>query len=218
MSTPAAATADIQAAIRKVLQDKARELVSAYYEPSGPFAGSLFDEFGKKAPNRFTSDDFVAASLLDVRFNARAVRSILEDGTANRLLARIPDRPLWERDNPVDLSSGSDAAKLWQTLMNVPGLKSTRASKLMARKRPNLFPILDSVVREHLHLGHVDAWAALREALADDGLREEIDELGSGLHTHAAPTTLRMLDVATWMRHSQSRNAKKVREDLNIAT
>jgi len=215
MRTPAGQTPEIQTAIHEILKNRARELVTAYYAPSGPFAGNLFDEYGSNPPDRFTSDDFVAASLLDVRFNARAVRSVLEEGIANDLLAKISHGPLWDID-PVDLSPGSYARTLWQTLMSVPGLKGTRASKLMARKRPGLFPILDSVIRDQLKLGNIDAWAALRGALADESLRAEIDELGSELHADVPPTTLRLLDVATWMRHSQSRNARKVREEVRI--
>ena len=35
----------------------------------------------------------------------------------------------------------------------IPNLGPTRVSKLLARKRPALFPILDEVIRERLGLG-----------------------------------------------------------------
>jgi len=85
-------------------------------------------------------------------------------------------------------------------------------SDLLARKRPHLMPILDSVIIDALHLEGLDGWLALRAALTP-ALRRRIDELAQAATDQGAarPSTLRLLDVATWMMHSQSRQAKAVR-------
>jgi hypothetical protein len=56
---------------------------------------------------------------------------------------------------------------------------------------------------------------ALREALKDRQLRGQIDAIRpAGLASRVS--TLRLLDVAAWMRGSGSRNAKRVRKELGL--
>ena len=200
----------VRRAIENVVNSKGAELISAYYDESGPFAGRLFDELPNNDRGRFTADDLVAASMLDVRFDPRAVRALLVEPTAvnARLQELGDDRPMWETE---DLSA---AQALWKTLRSVP-IGPTRTSKLLARKRPHMLPILDSVISQHLCLDDVeDRWVLLREALSDAALRESIDAMApSGV---ARPSTLRLLDVAVWMRHSESTNARRVRRDLGL--
>ena len=87
----------------------------------------------------------------------------------NALLAAIgPDRGLVS-DEPGPLAPGWPAWDLETALWALPGIAQTKATKLIARKRPRLYPIWDSVVSQVLgtaraHLNPV------REALrADDG-------------------------------------------------
>lgn len=84
-----------------------------------------------------------------------------------------------------------------------------------ARKRPRLLPIIDSVVSGALGLGNAGSWAALQTALDDAQIRSAIDGMAPTLDG-AAPTTLRLLDVATWMRFSESDNARDVRRSLGL--
>lgn len=129
---------DVRERIREVTGEQGKRLVTAYYQP-GRFAGALFDGYGENRPFEFTSDDFVAASLLDVRFGVQAVKEILVAGCANELLYGIPNEPsatLW--NTPLDRNSA--AWKLWKVLVGIDGIGPTRASKLLARKRPHLLP------------------------------------------------------------------------------
>lgn len=204
---------EIRRRIRGVAEDRGFELVRAYYAPNGGFAGSLFDTFGNNPVGQFTSDDLVAASLLDVRFGPAAVQELLVKGRANELLQDIPgdaDATLWN----TDLPRGSAAWRLWDVLVGIDEVGATRASKLMARKRPHLFPILDSVIKEGLGLGDRDQWKALAEAL-DEETRSTLDQLREAPSGHA-PSTLRVLDVATWMRFSESDRAREVRRALGF--
>lgn len=195
----------VRDAIWSVVAKKGAELVKDYYAETGPFAGRLFDELPNNTPNEFTPEDLVAASMLDVRFNPKAVRALLvAPDEVNGLLSRLgPDRPLWETR---DLSAAND---LWGQLRRVP-IGRTRVSKLLARKRPAMLPILDSVISKHLHLdGARDRWVLLRDALNDEPLRQAID--GMAPPGVSKPSTLRLLDVATWMSYSESRNARRAR-------
>lgn len=212
---PAAATDVIRSAILDVVEQRGAELVNRYYSDE-PFAGSLFDGLGDNPPDRFTTDDLLAASLLDVRFKPEAVRALVTERVADELLSRVPtDLPLWKANYDADLGEQSAAGQLWLKVRAIPGIGRTRASKLLARKRPRLLPIIDSVVSGALGLGNAGSWAALQTALDDAQIRSAIDGMAPTLDG-AAPTTLRLLDVATWMRFSESDNARDVRRSLGL--
>lgn len=195
--------------ILDIVSKHGQEFVGAYYDENNGFAGDMFDSLGENPSDRFTSDDLVAASLLDVRFGPAAIRDLLVNRRANHLLEAVPNGPdknLWN----TELHPDSGAWKLWEHLVKIEYIGPTRASKLMARKRPHLMPILDSVIVDNLGLGRRAQWETLAAALDDDETRIAIDRLQEAV-TGSKPSTLRLLDVATWMRHSQSRRAKAVR-------
>lgn len=211
----AGTTGEVRRAIREIVEEPGAALVARYYADER-FAGVLFDEFGENPTDRFTADDLIAVSLLDVRFGPEAVRALLVDRVADSMLTDVPgDRLLWAVDYDAVLSVNAPAGQLWKLLTDLHGVGGTRASKLLARKRPTLLPILDSVIRERLHLGYVDAWRALHDALADEETRSAVDGLASMLDG-PTPTTLRLLDVATWMRFSESDSARSVRRTLGL--
>jgi hypothetical protein len=58
------------------------------------------------------------------------------------------------------------------------------------------------------------AWATLRACLKADDLRDSIEALRPAGASSAS--LLRLLDVAIWMLHSQSRNATAARCDASI--
>ena len=217
--------AAVRAAIEQVIVGDACRLVDAYYNPTPQgypgaksvlFAGRYFDELPSNDTEAFTIGDLAAASLLDVRFGPHTVVELLERDECNSLLAQIPtNTALWEV-TAEQLNRDSAAWRLWERLTSIPGVSTTRASKLLARKRPHLMPILDSVITSSLCLDGLDSWQALREALTPS-LRAGIDELALAAIDHGAsqPSTLRLLDVATWMTYSQSRQAKVVRRGLD---
>lgn len=212
---PAAPTDVIRSAILDVVEQRGAELVNHYYRDK-PFAGSLFDDLGDNPPDRFTTDDLLAASLLDVRFKPEAVRALVTEGVADDLLSGVPiDLPLWKANYDAVLGEQSAAGQLWLRVRAIPGIGRTRASKLLARKRPHLLPIIDSVVSGALGLGNAGSWSALQTALEDAQVRSAIDGMAPAMDA-PAPTTLRLLDVATWMRFSESDNARDVRRSLGL--
>jgi len=197
---------DLGRRITDVVAAPADQLLVAFFDARGPFAGSTFDDLPDNPRNDFSASDLLAASLLDVRFEPRAVRALLEGkpGAFSEHLAVIRDDvDLWDAtDDDLRLANA-----LWDEVRKLPGVGSTKTSKLLARKRPRLIPIVDSVIRTALPLGK-DSWVSLRSALQDEQVRESIEGIRPpGLASTVS--TLRLLDAATWMRYSTSRNARK---------
>lgn len=161
-----------------------------------------FDPSGRRADDadRFTSDDLVSLSLLSERVPGPAAHTILVTD-ADRfvgLLAGVgPDRDLGEQTEPVEADDAG--SRLYDAVRQLDGMGPTRASKLLARKRPRLFPIRDGVVEQVLGLGR-EFWEPLRTLLrADDSA---LDKRLGRLHAQAGlppeVTRLRVLDVLAW--------------------
>jgi hypothetical protein len=83
-------------------------------------------------------------------------------------------------------------------------------SKLTARKRPDLFPVRDSVVSKYLGLSGRSQnfevnWQVYRRLLQDDAIRSRLDQLvdeaadRDGVDVGSPLRRLRHLDVVLWM-------------------
>lgn len=206
-------TNELASRIIEVVEAPADQLIVSFFEPGGPFAGSTFDDLPDNPRDEFSAGDLLAASLLDVRFEPRAVRALLETrpSSLSELLAEIPDDvDLW-RATEEDLRP---AYALWTEVRRLPGVGATKTSKLLARKRPRLIPIVDSVIREALPLGN-DSWASLQAALQDEHVRTSVEAIRPPWIASTI-STLRLLDAATWMRYSNSQNVRKARELAGI--
>jgi hypothetical protein len=178
------------------------------------FTGAHFDTFGTNAPNSMTADDLIAVACLSKHVPARATLGILGDHSIKitTLLAYIPpdllleDIPFHEHDKYF--GDGTPSLRLWRLLRrhdSTPwGVGATTASKLMARKRPALIPIYDSVVAGVTGFKNSDGtWRAWHEAFATDSqLIVRLRSLRSDLGLHGI-SLLRVLDVVLWMHGSQ---------------
>jgi hypothetical protein len=198
-----------------LLDPPADALLEAYFDLARPFAADTFDTLGLNDPAVINTDDLLACTFLDVTFRPPAVRSILgaDRDRLSELLTAIPLRTsLWDALDS-DLLAAEAA---WNFLRGYDGVDWVMAGKMLARKRPGLVPILDSVVTAALQLPSGTYWTTLRTCLQDDALRQKIERLRPPGLT-ARVTTLRLLDVAIWMRGSESVNARSVRQSLGMA-
>jgi len=103
--------------------------------------------------------------------------------------AKIPkDWPAWELD---------------KELTCLPDVGPTLASKLIARKRPRLVPVYDSVVRKVLGTKR-DHWEPIRVALReeDHALHIRLLRLKEKADLPEEASALRVLDVIAWMEGS----------------
>lgn len=203
----------VQAAFEATGSGRARSVVLLhdYCKPvdwagGAGFTGSAFGTFdgGGDAPdvrNRFTTGDIVAVFFLGVPVPARAAHVLTRDvdGTFSNLLAEIPtkldlhlvDEPLkdvvpatWSLDSAVDA---------------LGGMGRTKTSKLLARKRPHLLPVLDTVTMKALGNPQI-VWEPLRLRLRA-GLAEQLHALAQEAAVPDHVSVLRVLDVVLWMRH-----------------
>lgn len=181
------------------------------YYHSGLYSGAHWDDFdpsGTRAESqdRFTADDLLACALLSTPIGGDAAVALLKTlpSKFDWLLARIPDgRDFVEYGDddeavPFDFTA---VRELYRELVWLPGIGETRATKLLARKRPHLVPIVDSVVRSEVFNGGRQHWAPLHAALTANGcaLWKRLEYLRgvAGLPDHVP--VLRVLDVLAWM-------------------
>lgn len=160
-----------------------------------------------------TADDLLAASFLSVRFSPKAAIGILEERREDitALLSSIPSdldlMDLGHDDFKGVLGEESAAWRLWDLLRgkDLPkgwGVGPTKASKLLARKRPRLIPIWDSVVGKEVRLKNsLTQWSEWHEALTRDGgmLARHLDEVQRLAGLPRPVSTLRTMDVVLWM-------------------
>lgn len=196
------------------LEDEHREIALAllrdYYRPrpTGHFTGAYFERLGgggdrSNVAYEFTAEDFIAVSMLSVDVPASAALRILgPDGAhLSELLRRIPtDVDLVD----VEMDQIVPDWAPWQlevALKSITGLGPTTVSKLIARKRPRLVPVFDSVVEREPGLAGRPFWTTLNAALRENdraphkhlvSVHDEA-EIGEDI------SPLRVFDVVTWM-------------------
>lgn len=188
-----------------------RELVAIYFQgpPLRNFAGHLFDSLPENRVDKVTAGDLVAMSLLDVSFGAKATFSLLEEGFLDDDLANLPSKvELWNAPQEI----GKLYLAYWK-LQKLSGVGPTKASKLLARKRPHLAPITDTHVQAFFGCRGWEFLEPLVTCLGkDSSLESGLDSLKPGaVGADTEVSTLRVLDVAIWMTLSGSRNAKEAR-------
>ncbi|MHA7286567.1 DUF6308 family protein [Arthrobacter sp. MDT3-44] len=196
---------------------QAADLVRRYYRPiagnSSPRTGTRFDDWagGGDRPDvadLITADDLVAVSFLSVDIKGRAAIGLLEkhaDEIAD-LLRQLPaDVDLWDTDIDELNATGNPADELWRLLRGRKygqwGIGPTRASKIMARKRPRLIPIYDSVVRPLMGLKDSGGqWTTWHAALTDGtDLPERLEAIRETADAPKHISALRVMDIVLWM-------------------
>ncbi|MBP2216069.1 DUF6308 family protein [Arthrobacter sp. CAN_C5] len=219
--------------LHSVLNDteKATRHLAEYYRPGYRFGlprtGANFDQWagGGDSPdvkNRFTADDLVAVSFLSVNVPAVAAISFIRDDAAlvEKLLSAIPaDLRMAELDDDgyrEHLGMESPAQKLWETVTRRGkekwGIGPTTASKLLARKRPHLIPIVDSLIFNIVP--PKSYWGGWHRALTDGtGLVERLEGIkaDSGIVEQGFdPSVLRIMDIVLWREAYEIKAVRQV--------
>lgn len=193
-------------------EDSALELLRTYYAPLDAdgrgYAGGRWDAFdpsGTRAasPQVFTADDLLACSLLSAPIPPEAMCQLLEGGSATGFNALLRDIPTGS--DFVDVDPDGPAFEPVHALFRAPrglrGVGETRATKLLARKRPFLVPIVDGVVRATAFPGLERQWKPLYLSLNADN--RALDRHLRALRTAAGfpdtVPTLRVFDVVPRM-------------------
>ena len=206
----------------------ARGLIDVYVGKgqTRPFDGASFETIGHRwddpaTVNVITAADLVALSTLSVPVPASGAIGLLGRNAekASRLLAKIPLRLSLSDAEPRFIDGSSPAHELWTLIRSHKDMGPTRTSKLMARKRPFLIPIFDSVVEEALGMdGSAGHWAGMRGLLtADEGdLHQHLLRLRteSGLPDHVSP--LRVFDIVVWMHGARPELSARLALDQGL--
>ena len=186
--------------------------VAAYFsEPE--FAGMTFSDLGRNPPDEIITDDLLAVSLLDITWRPQVVRLLLGSlrEQLSQMLAAIP--------RAIDLWDATDddlrrIDVLWDALTAIDGIGTASATKLLARKRPRLCPISDHVVIKAVDVPG-RTMDVLRCLLQDPAARAEVEALRPA--DAAGATLVRVLDVALWVSHGSTAQARWVREKAGMA-
>lgn len=188
------------------LDREAPRLVSEYF--SRMYSGNFFHRLGGGGDtgpeaNIISSTDLVAVSLLDVHVPGRAALEILGplSQRATELLTDIPTGTALEDADESLIADGSPADVLWHELHGLEGIGPTIVSKLMARKRPQLIPIFDSVLKEALLPSEKSYWIRMRNELHQSEISGRLREIKSSSGVGPEIPLLRILDVCVWMRN-----------------
>jgi transposase len=190
-----------------------RQAVAAYFRDPG-FAGMTFSELGSNPPYEIVADDLLAVSLLDITWRPQVVRILLvtHKRELSRLLAEIPRAvDLWDATDD-DLRS---IDLMWDALISIEGIGTASATKILARKRPRVCPISDSLVIKAVDVPG-RTWDVLRCLLQDPLARTDVEALRPP--EAATASLLRVLDVALWVSHSKSAAAQQVRVEAGLVS
>jgi hypothetical protein len=169
------------------------------------YRGRYFDVLARRSnPWCFNEVDFVALNMLSVGLDPQGIAMLLFDGRvaeeATRLLRLIPvGSPLHAVDDDA-LGPGSAADELWHLLRReVRGVGSglTVITKLMAAKRPDLFPIWDRQIDHVIELPAGQLWEPMHTLVRDPEARRVMDDATSAYRSQA--TLLRRIDSALWL-------------------
>lgn len=177
--------------------------------------GAYFDRWcgddPDPSPDEFTAEDLVAVGYLSVPIHPSAALEILRRHAErfSELLAIIPtDIDLADIPGGV-IHEEWPAWQLEHALRELKGIGAVRATKLIARKRPRLYPIYDSVVTSMIGTKNkilVPLHHALR---SQDDFVESLRELRRQAELPDTISDIRIFDVVTWMEGKQKSGSEE---------
>ncbi|WP_051420892.1 DUF6308 family protein [Paenarthrobacter nicotinovorans] len=191
--------------------------------------GSRFDDWAgggdrPEVANVITADDVLAVSFLSVQVPAPAAIGLIESraNEVSELLGQIPTNldlaSVSSDEYDHYLGPRSPANTLWRLLRGSDtyrwGIGPTTASKIMARKRPRLIPIFDSVVGPLMGHQTCDGqWETWHSVLTNGtGLSNRLKSIREKAAIAQNISDIRTMDVVLWM-HGKEIGLKDVDED-----
>lgn len=190
--------------------------IERYFQGTGPdpkpYGGRHFETFIEMSdPDKFVPLDFLAIQALEVSIPSSSVLQVLgpKAETFNSRLNKLPKVAIWQAEREL-FEPGGAALELYRLLDDLPDVGETKATKLMAAKRPNLIPIQDAFVEEELMVPKGRFWLPMNDQLVDESLRDFIADLTKGAPRNIS--LLRRIDVAVWMHVNDRRQAQRAQQ------
>jgi hypothetical protein len=171
-----------------------------------------FNDLGVNPPYEVVADDLLAVHLLDITWRPEVVRVLLVNykQELSAMLSNLPPEvDLWNASDPVLRHIDT----IWDALTAIEGIGTASTTKLLARKRPRLCPIGDSLIKRAVDVPG-RTWDVLRFLLQDPQARAEVEALRPP--EAAGASLLRIVDVAIWVTHSKGAAAQLVREKCGM--
>lgn len=191
--------------------------MARFYDVRGEYAGATFTQLRPFDPMDVTVSDLLATTMLSVRIKPGAARRILhEGGTRDRILSKLNQIPVDCELSCAGSEQFAAMADLYEAVKKALSASTTRnpnawvtASKLCARKRPQLFPVRDRQVCDHLDLtrlaNYQADWQIFKFLVSDSDVLESIAAAVDGAMVIAdkpdlrfESSRLRLLDAAVW--------------------
>ena len=189
------------------------EAVAALVDYFERYTGSWFERLADNDyPNVITERDILAVSTLNVDIPASTTIWLLNDGApqVTDLLSLIPaNQAIW--DPEADLTESGPAWKLWNVLREnkwpndggATHISTTKISKLLAVKRPNLIPVEDKYIRNAVFGGvepanYWEPWKRLHCSEDGAALRSVASEVRTESKVPETLPILRVIDIAIW--------------------
>ena len=203
-------------ALRTDRAHAAPERLVLFYDTDGEYAGASFTQLGPIDPVDITPADLLATTLLSVRIGPGATRRLLNDGSARDTLLRklrdIPDGDLASARSPALTAMAGLCGVVKRALSAEESVRNPNAwvtaSKLCARKRPDLFPVRDKEVCDYLGFPSLEFqvdWQIFRSLIGDPDIIAAIDVMArataaaaAGRRLQVEQSRLRLLDAALW--------------------
>lgn len=187
------------------------------HESSTPFDGAFFEHYKSRdaRPNHIEAADLVAVTLLSMEIRRESRSGIstsnvlrIEDWEApiSKMLQKIPSNrelhTLSDLEFERYLGAGSPADQLFHFLIHDVKMHRVATFKLLARKRPDLLPIRDSVTAKVLGAS-TNWWKSWHHALsAEPSIVEELRSIraqSSKVDSRISVLSLlRVADIAIW--------------------
>ena len=192
-----------------------------YYDTTTDYAGATFAAIGENAPDRIGADDLFATTLLSVDIPANAARRLTGHAETAQVigsaLTALPRGPL-ETVGTAGLEAMEVLYRHVKHNLAKASAKNSNpwvvASKLCARKRPDLFPVRDNVVCRLLDIQRANSyridWLVFRYLISDHEVRQAIESARAAMdkeadgHVVLDTEPLRLLDAALWTSVSMS--------------
>lgn len=197
----------IASALADISDDAALHYLRRYFGlgEGEPYTGSHFDSLQTESADRVSAADIVAVACLSIHIPAAASVRILskQSEEVSELLRCVPKVALQElpyEEHDMHFGKESAAHRLWKLLREHHRIGPTSASKVMARKRPALIPIYDSVVARVTGFSNSDdTWRAWHFVFAGNSeFTDRLHSLRQKAGIEHIPL-LRILDVVFWM-------------------
>lgn len=169
------------------------------------YSGAYFDRWPDdpedRSPNTFTAEDLLALSYLSVPPKAEVALTVLRWRATelSDLLEKVgPDRDL--ADEPAGVIDNEwPAWKLETTLRSIHGIGPVTASKLIARKRPRLYPIYDNVINKVVQTNNRILQPLHQKLTMDPQLPKKLQQMREAAGLPDTISLLRVFDVLAWM-------------------